>query len=82
MTGNITQFVIDHTRRLGKRRSARHSTDKPSRTSPLPGIIGAFVVGCAAARWLTDQVGMASLFVPAMAIGAATLVVMRREQMQ
>jgi uncharacterized membrane protein YoaK (UPF0700 family) len=73
MTGNISQFFIDRTRRF--RPSARLAADEDIRSGErgLPILIGAVVVGCVGAAFVTGAIGPASLLVPAVILTAMAL---------
>jgi uncharacterized membrane protein YoaK (UPF0700 family) len=66
MTGNITQFVIDHSRRWFGFAKVAPTAAKADRI--IPTIIAGFVVGCAASAFTTATIGFGSLALPAIAL--------------
>jgi len=77
MTGNITQFFIDKTRRLRGRASVSKINDMPKNENVLPVLIGAFGTGCVLGAVLTDAMGNGSFLVPA-AVALAGGALLRR----
>ena len=73
MTGNISQFFIDQTRRLAGRSSTSLINDMPKQAGLLPLLILAFGAGCVSGALLTVAVGNGSFLVPAALIGVATV---------
>lgn len=73
MTGNITQFFIDRTRGLMGRRSVSKIDDMPASNWVVPGIIAAFIAGCALGAVATSHVGNVTFLVPAAAVLAGAL---------
>jgi uncharacterized membrane protein YoaK (UPF0700 family) len=71
MTGNISQFFIDRTRKYRPSGMLPQDEDVRSGERGLPVLIAAFVAGCVGAAFLTGAVGPMSLLVP-----SAVLVVM------
>ena len=65
MAGNIAQFYIDETRRLGPSRSVPKGEKLPKGERSLPILILAFVLGCVASAFLTGASGPVSLLAPA-----------------
>ncbi len=73
MTGNITQFFIDQARRLAGRSSTSLIDDMPKQGGLLPLLILTFGVGCVSGALATTAVGIGSFLVPAVLIGAASV---------
>lgn len=65
MTGNISQFFIDQTRRLGGRSSTSLINDMPKQAGLLPWLILAFGVGCVSGGLVTVAMGNGSFLIPA-----------------
>lgn len=65
MTGNISQFFIDQTRRLAGRSSTSLINDMPKQAGLLPWLILAFGVGCVSGGLVTVAVGNGSFLIPA-----------------
>jgi uncharacterized membrane protein YoaK (UPF0700 family) len=64
MTGNITQFFIDQTRRV-RGSSGSWEGEEPAQGTPdLPLLIAAFVLGCVVSAFVTRAIGPSSFLVP------------------
>jgi len=81
MTGNISQFFIDKTRRLSGRSSVSEINDMPKNENVLPFIILAFGTGCVLGAVLTSHLGNVTFLVPA-AVVVATSWLLRRHTRQ
>lgn len=78
MTGNITQFFIDKTRRLGGHLSESKINDMPTNENILPLVILAFGVGCVMGAVLTSHFGNGTFLVPAVVTLVCSMLLRRQ----
>jgi len=77
MTGNITQFFIDLTRKMRGRPSESLINDMPSDPGQLPLLIVAFGAGCVTGALLTIWLGNGAFLIPALAVLACPVLLHR-----
>jgi uncharacterized membrane protein YoaK (UPF0700 family) len=80
MTGNITQFFIDRTRRLRGRTSRSLINDMPKDESLTPILILAFGLGCLLGAVITVRAGNGAFLIPAALVLAAVPLTRRVEK--